>query len=569
MELNIPGYHLDDFLGEGRLGQVWSATARKTGARVAVKAVVARSPESASAIRREAALLASLDHPNLISLYEFLELDTASILVMELAEGGSLTTVLANRGRLSPQEVGTFVSDVAAALDHAHSESVLHGDVSVANVLFDGQGRPKLSDLGVARLLGSDSVALGTPAYADPAVVDGDAGTAATDVFALAAVALHALTGSGPWGPPETHIDEVLARAAIGEIDRLPERLLHCPEAMSAALIRALDPVPRNRGTAAEFALDLRASVESRQVVLGAGRLIDSSASSLAERGGSGGQEGGALPQDPAPRHAAPEAARPDFRRPVPAVGASAAVTHFSRPQVRPILAAEPSAGSGGFRGGMVRWVAARPRHLNRRTVIAGMVLIAVTAGLGAVVGIRQLGASSASAAPLAIAATSAATPAGSHPVSSPITVTSRAPAPSERPAGASLTHPAPTADVALTGTLAAIDRHRSLAFAMRRAEDLTEVYASGDLLAQDEKQLGAVVPSGCGLLGVHTTYVGVHVVRQTETEVELLAQTQTTSGELRCGSQVRGRSAEAGPEPMRIVLTRTIHTATESPLNA
>src|SRR6185312_14703382 len=101
--------------------------------------------------RAEAALLAALDHPNLIALRACLPLDTGLVLVLELAEAGTLAALLARRRRLTPPEVVAAISPIAAALAHAHDAGLLHGDVSAANILFSRAGRPKLADLGVAR----------------------------------------------------------------------------------------------------------------------------------------------------------------------------------------------------------------------------------------------------------------------------------------------------------------------------------------------------------------------------------------------------------------------------------
>ena len=157
------------------------------------------TPTQARRADAEAALLTALDHPHLVRLHAVVPADGASVLVLDLAEGGSLAELLAARGRLAPGEVITAVAPVAAGLAYLHDQGVVHGDVSSANILFTPGGSPLLADVGVARLTGDDRDAASTPAYVDPAVAAGCVPGPPSDVFMLAAVALHALTGAPLW----------------------------------------------------------------------------------------------------------------------------------------------------------------------------------------------------------------------------------------------------------------------------------------------------------------------------------------------------------------------------------
>ena len=264
-------------------------------------------------------MLAALQHPSLIRLRQYVQTPAAVVLVMELAQGGSLAQLLRRRDRLSPAEVAAALSPIAAALAYAHAEGVLHGDVSAANILFTDRGQPKLADLGVARMLIGHAEAersLGTPAYVDPVVASGGAAGAASDLFSLAAVALHCLTGAGPWQSDDrADLRAVLARAASGVIEDLPGKLAGCPEAMATVLSRALDPEPHRRGSAAEFALDLGASVSSASVVLAAGRIVPRVGRHSVERDQPAGAD--AVPADLT--HVARLQVRPEPDQPRPA----------------------------------------------------------------------------------------------------------------------------------------------------------------------------------------------------------------------------------------------------------
>ncbi|MDP9428402.1 MAG: protein kinase, partial [Actinomycetota bacterium] len=177
-------------------------------------------------------------------------------LVLDLLAGGSLAALLSRRGRLRPGEVVTALAPVAAALAHAHERGVVHGDLSPGNVVFTAEGRPVLTDLGVARVLGEEAAGEVTPAYVDPTVARGGAPGPASDLFGVAAAAFHALTGVAPWNaatPADT-----LRVAADGVLPDLAELAPDAPPDLLAVISRGLSPDPHDRGSAAALALDLR-----------------------------------------------------------------------------------------------------------------------------------------------------------------------------------------------------------------------------------------------------------------------------------------------------------------------
>ncbi|NEK60330.1 serine/threonine protein kinase [Geodermatophilus sabuli] len=254
----VPGYRLEELLGRGGSGEVWRAVPRAGGAPVAVKVLVAGDAERQA---REAALLGELDHPHLVRLVEVVHQPRRGrpprvALVLDLLPGGSLAALLARRGRLRPGEVVTAIAPVAAALAHAHDRGVVHGDLSPGNVVFTAEGRPVLTDLGVARVLGEDAAGEVTPAYVDPTVARGGAPGPASDVFGLAAAAFHALTGVPPWNGATPA--DVLRVAAEGSLPDLAELASGAPDELLAVIARGLSPHPHERGSAAAFALDLR-----------------------------------------------------------------------------------------------------------------------------------------------------------------------------------------------------------------------------------------------------------------------------------------------------------------------
>ncbi len=268
MTWSISGYAADELVGFGATGEVWRGRDLASGETVALKKLRVDDADGRARLRREAALLTALDHPHLLRVRDIVLTDRDCALVLDYAPAGSLDALLHRRGRLRPGEVVTALSPVAAALAYAHGEGVVHGDVTPANVLFTGEGRPLLADLGVARVIGDGPTVRATPEYADPAVARGVAPGAASDVFALAAVAFHALTGVPPWNAATP--EDTFAVAALGALPDLRALAPETPEALAETLERALSLQPSARGGAAELALDLGHACTPEPVALGA-----------------------------------------------------------------------------------------------------------------------------------------------------------------------------------------------------------------------------------------------------------------------------------------------------------
>ncbi|MGH8894459.1 MAG: protein kinase domain-containing protein, partial [Actinomycetes bacterium] len=134
--LDVPGFEVVELLGYGSEGEVWLAREHASGAPVALKRVRGGSDLAArDRLRREAAVLAGVDHPHIVRLRSVVGAGDDLVLVLDLATGGSLARLLASR-RLSPGEVVTIAVPLAQALADVHSRGLVHGDVTPANVLF-------------------------------------------------------------------------------------------------------------------------------------------------------------------------------------------------------------------------------------------------------------------------------------------------------------------------------------------------------------------------------------------------------------------------------------------------
>jgi serine/threonine protein kinase len=193
-------YRVMERLGSGGMAVVYLAEDERLGRRVAVKRLHTGSPEdTAKRFAREARMGASLNHPNVATVYDTVTDESSVVIVMEYVEGETLADTI-RRGRVDPDEVVRILRGVAAALDHAHANGIVHRDVKPANVLLGRDGSVKLVDLGIAtavegtRITHSGSV-MGTAAYMAPEQLDGSDAGPGTDVYALAAVAYEMLTG--------------------------------------------------------------------------------------------------------------------------------------------------------------------------------------------------------------------------------------------------------------------------------------------------------------------------------------------------------------------------------------
>lgn len=254
----LPGYDVQALIGYGATGEVWRARELSTGETVALKRLRPDAdPAAVESLRREASVLRSLDTPYVVRLRAVLGEGADTVLVLDHAPGGSLAALLTRRGSLDPAEVVTVAAPLAQALAAAHACGLVHGDVTPANILFTADGMPLLADLGLARLAGSAVAGVdGTAEYVDPAVAAGGAPDEAADVWALAAVCHHMLSGTPPHDGDSPA--GVLDAARAG--DRAPLGLLApaAPRALVAAVERGLEPDPAVRPDALAFASALR-----------------------------------------------------------------------------------------------------------------------------------------------------------------------------------------------------------------------------------------------------------------------------------------------------------------------
>jgi eukaryotic-like serine/threonine-protein kinase len=254
-------YRLVKRLGSGGMATVFLAEDERLGRRVAVKRLHADSPEdTARRFAREARIGASLNHPNLVTVFDTVSEDETVLIVMEYVEGESLGDAL-KRGPLDQGRAASVVRGVAAALDHAHEQGVVHRDVKPANILLGSNDTVKLVDLGIATALEGTQITasgsvVGTAAYMAPEQLDGRAAGPRADVYALGIVAYEMLSGRRAYrgGSPIEIAHQVMEGPKPDLLDAWPT----APPAAAAAIERAtaFDPEMR-QATAGEFAGEL------------------------------------------------------------------------------------------------------------------------------------------------------------------------------------------------------------------------------------------------------------------------------------------------------------------------
>ena len=260
-------YRLVRRLGAGGFGVVWLAHDEHLDRAVAVKRVAIVDADPARA-EREALASARLQHPGIVGLYESGRDDEAVYLVSELVRGRTFAQLTAD-GELSDRDVLAIGMALCDALAHAHKRGVVHRDVKPSNVLVpdmphDGAGVAKLTDFGVARMLGDDALTrtgdvVGTLAYMAPEQAEGRPATEASDLYSLALVLYEGLAGDNPVRGRGMASTARRLGARMPSLQRLRRDL---PPDLCRALDTALLPRPEQRGdlrrlrTALTHALD-------------------------------------------------------------------------------------------------------------------------------------------------------------------------------------------------------------------------------------------------------------------------------------------------------------------------
>jgi len=266
----------EKLLGQGGMGAVYLARQARPARNVAVKVLLPNvrmdSKEYEAFLvrfRREADVIARLEHINIMPIYEYGEQEGLAYLVMPYLTGGSLSDLLAQRGSLSLFESATYLDQVCSALAYAHAHSVIHRDIKPNNLLIHSDGRLVLADFGIARImqdtgkeadstLTSPSILMGTPNYMAPEMAQGGPIDHRVDIYESGIVLFHMLSGRVPF-TGDTPL--VIAFKHLQEpLPRLHDTNPSIPPAVDTVIQKATAKRPEDRYSSA---LDLARAFRS------------------------------------------------------------------------------------------------------------------------------------------------------------------------------------------------------------------------------------------------------------------------------------------------------------------
>ncbi|MFT7871641.1 MULTISPECIES: serine/threonine-protein kinase, partial [Amycolatopsis] len=271
----LPQYDIGESIGEGGMGVVFAGVHRTLGRSVAIKQLpwdVLNHAASSELFDREARVLASLDHPHIVPVYDYVRTGREHLLVMERLDGGTVHSRF-HGGGVSGEQACAIGLAMLAGLHAAHRAGVLHLDVKPRNLLFSTQGVVKVADFGIARVISEGATLvthggeiLGTPAYIAPEQAMGNALSPAADVYAAGTVLYELLSGRLPFDNTRGAISMMRQHMFTD-----PQPISGVPSPIAGVVMRSLARELDARYREAEsFAADLAAAAT---VVYGPGWL--------------------------------------------------------------------------------------------------------------------------------------------------------------------------------------------------------------------------------------------------------------------------------------------------------
>ena len=262
-------YEVLEHIGHGGMSEVYKGQQAQLHRLVAIKVMhpfLADDEGFVARFQREARIVATLRHPNIVQVYDFDHNDELDLyyMVMEFIDGPTLRDKLLE-GPLSPEETVQVGAAIADALDYAHQRGMVHRDIKPANILFLDTKQPVLTDFGIARMvtlsgLTASGAMVGTPAYMAPEIGKGKPGTASSDVYSLSVLLYQSVTGSLPFSS-ESPMGMVLEH--VNSVPLPPQQLNPTvPEGLAAVILRGLAKEPEARfASAGDMAAALRSAL--------------------------------------------------------------------------------------------------------------------------------------------------------------------------------------------------------------------------------------------------------------------------------------------------------------------
>ena len=252
MPMQLRQFELQSKIASGGHGKVYKAFDTVLSRFVAVKLMckeLESDPIALESFYREARACASFNHTNIIHIYSYDELDGQRYLVMELADAGSLDSMIERQQRIGEYEVLQIGIKIASALNMVLRHNLLHRDIKPGNILFNSENEPKLVDFGLARSVEAEpestTVTEGTPYYVAPEKIKRERETPLSDMYSLGCTLYHALTGHVPFEAPS--VEELVAAHVHTPVT--PPNLVvpEITQATSDALMKAMAKNPADR----------------------------------------------------------------------------------------------------------------------------------------------------------------------------------------------------------------------------------------------------------------------------------------------------------------------------------
>ncbi len=258
-------YEIEKTIGSGGMGTVYRAVDMTLGRTVAIKVFQASDPEFERRIMTEARSMAHLSHPDIVSIYDVGVAEHHPYLVMEFVEGEHLARRLKSGEPLSQEQFLTILKRVAAALDYAHEQHIVHRDVKPENIMIRPNGSPKLMDFGIARMgqsrLTQTGTVIGTLMYMSPEQTKASEVDGRSDQYSLAIVAYEGLAGTNPFANDDVGV--IIRKTLGGEMPSPRVFNPNLPEGIEPVLRKAMAVEPDDRyGTCTEFVSALAAALE-------------------------------------------------------------------------------------------------------------------------------------------------------------------------------------------------------------------------------------------------------------------------------------------------------------------
>ena len=256
----LPDYAVERELGHGGMGIVFLGRHMRLGRMVAIKELppsFSADPEVRARFSTEARTLASLSHPHIVPIYDYVEREGLCLIVMEQLPGGTVWDRFTSTG-LTPPTACAVALACCAALQHAHDKGVLHLDVKPDNLMFAPDKAIRVTDFGISRVLSGDQTlgtldgqVLGTPAYMSPEQARGSELTLASDVYSTGVMLYELLSGHLPWVGAETATELLLKRLRE---DPRPLRSIapQVPQGLADVVMKAIEREPEDRYKSAE-----------------------------------------------------------------------------------------------------------------------------------------------------------------------------------------------------------------------------------------------------------------------------------------------------------------------------